>query len=248
MDKKAEAVRWAGLALEAEPFRESGYRRLMEAHVAAGNRGEALRVYERCRRLLAEELGAYPSPETDAIYRSLLEAPPGRATAETPDAASPPGTAPPPASRRDRRALVAAALVLLVAVVATGAAVGIVATRGDGPQAASAVQRPRVALVVPLSPPGGDDPSDQYQHAVARARTQDGIRTQTLHIDLSKPGLSKRTRKSTGNFDLVLLAGQFVGSRFAREFKRHPDTRFVILDPDPNNGSLYNAVSNSRNA
>ena len=30
----------------------------MEAHVAAGNRAEALRVYERCRRLLAEELGA----------------------------------------------------------------------------------------------------------------------------------------------------------------------------------------------
>jgi sugar lactone lactonase YvrE len=30
-------------------------------------------VYERCRQLLAEELGAYPSPETEAIYRHLLE-------------------------------------------------------------------------------------------------------------------------------------------------------------------------------
>ena len=29
-----------------------------------------------CRRLLAEELGAYPSPETESIYRDLLEAPP----------------------------------------------------------------------------------------------------------------------------------------------------------------------------
>ena len=57
------------------PFRETGYRRLMEAHVVAGNRAEALRVYEQCRQLLAEELGAYPSPETDSIYRALLEAP-----------------------------------------------------------------------------------------------------------------------------------------------------------------------------
>src|SRR5206468_9904802 len=45
----------------------------MEAHVAAGNRAEALRVYERCRGLLADELGAYPSPETEAIYRGLLK-------------------------------------------------------------------------------------------------------------------------------------------------------------------------------
>jgi YVTN family beta-propeller protein len=47
----------------------------MDAHVGAGNRAEALRVYEQCRQLLAEELGAYPSPETDSAYRALLEAP-----------------------------------------------------------------------------------------------------------------------------------------------------------------------------
>jgi DNA-binding SARP family transcriptional activator/streptogramin lyase len=69
----AEAVRWAEQTIALAPFRETGYRRLMEAHAAAGNRAEALRVYERCRRLLAEELGAYPSPETESIYRSLLE-------------------------------------------------------------------------------------------------------------------------------------------------------------------------------
>ena len=47
----------------------------MEAHVAAGNRAEALRVYERAASSLAEELGAYPSPETESIYRALLAAP-----------------------------------------------------------------------------------------------------------------------------------------------------------------------------
>jgi len=70
-----EAAAWAEELIALSPFREAGYRRLMEAHVLAGNRAEALRVYEQCRKLLAEELGAYPSPETDSIYRSLLEAP-----------------------------------------------------------------------------------------------------------------------------------------------------------------------------
>src|SRR5262245_1540180 len=92
-----EAAKWAEELIALSPFREAGYRRLMEAHVAAGNRAEALRVYEQCRQLLAEELGSYPSPETDAIYRGLLEAPPvsGRTTV----AAEPtvePGTAEPP--------------------------------------------------------------------------------------------------------------------------------------------------------
>jgi YVTN family beta-propeller protein len=71
-----DAAQWAEHAIALEPFRESGYRRLMEAHVAAGDRAEALCVYDRCRRLLAQELGAYPSPETESIYRALLDAPP----------------------------------------------------------------------------------------------------------------------------------------------------------------------------
>ena len=110
-----EAAKWAEQAIALEPFRETGYRRLMEAHAAAGNRAEALRVYERCRRLLAEELGAYPSPETESIYRGLLEAPlptperllypdaprPGRGTPRKSQARRPPqrpALAPPPAS------------------------------------------------------------------------------------------------------------------------------------------------------
>jgi YVTN family beta-propeller protein len=69
-----EAAKWAEELIALSPFREAGYRRLMDAHVAAGNRAEALRVYEQCRQLLADELGAYPSPETESIYRALLEA------------------------------------------------------------------------------------------------------------------------------------------------------------------------------
>jgi YVTN family beta-propeller protein len=74
LGEASEAAKWAEELIALEPFRETGYRRLMEAHAAAGNRAEALRVYERCRRLLSEELGAYPSPETESVYRELLGA------------------------------------------------------------------------------------------------------------------------------------------------------------------------------
>jgi DNA-binding SARP family transcriptional activator len=55
-----------------EPFRETGYQLLMRAYAAAGNRAEALRVYESCRKLIAKELGADPSPETRAVHQKLL--------------------------------------------------------------------------------------------------------------------------------------------------------------------------------
>jgi len=44
----------------------------MRAHAAAGNRAEALRAYDRCRTLLAEELGVSPSPALDQLYEAVL--------------------------------------------------------------------------------------------------------------------------------------------------------------------------------
>jgi DNA-binding SARP family transcriptional activator len=67
----ALAVRAAEQAVTLEPFRESGYRRLMRLHDGAGNRAEALRVYRRCRGLLARELGTAPSPETEALMERI---------------------------------------------------------------------------------------------------------------------------------------------------------------------------------
>jgi DNA-binding SARP family transcriptional activator len=60
--------------VELEPFRETSYQRLMRAHATAGNRAEALRVYARCRRLLADELGVDPSPPTEAVFLEILRA------------------------------------------------------------------------------------------------------------------------------------------------------------------------------
>jgi tetratricopeptide (TPR) repeat protein len=67
-----------------EPFRESAHLRLMRAHMAAGDRAEALRAYNRCRRLLAEELGVDPSSELRAAYLDLLDAEPAAAAGGQP--------------------------------------------------------------------------------------------------------------------------------------------------------------------
>jgi DNA-binding SARP family transcriptional activator len=66
------AVKHAKEAVALEPYRERSYQLLMRAHAAVGNRAEALRVYERCRGLLSEELGVPPSPQTEAVYLDIL--------------------------------------------------------------------------------------------------------------------------------------------------------------------------------
>jgi DNA-binding SARP family transcriptional activator/streptogramin lyase len=109
------AVRAAEELVAVEPFRERGYRLLMEAQVSAGNGAEALRTYERCRTLLAEELGAYPSAETEAVYRELLQAP-------TKPGSHEPSAPPAPAARKRHRGLLAAAGTALLAATVAAAA------------------------------------------------------------------------------------------------------------------------------
>jgi DNA-binding SARP family transcriptional activator len=56
----------AGLAaVTAEPLRESAHDALIKAHLAAGNRYEAIRQYEQCRRMLRDELGLEPTLRLD---------------------------------------------------------------------------------------------------------------------------------------------------------------------------------------
>lgn len=62
---------WAvevGLAAVAgEPLRESAHRELIKVFLAEGNSAEAIRQYERCERLLLDELGVAPSDEMRAL-------------------------------------------------------------------------------------------------------------------------------------------------------------------------------------
>lgn len=69
----AAAERDARRLVELAPYRESGYRLLMEALAHRGNTAEALFVYEKLRVLLREELGTSPSAPTQALHRRLLQ-------------------------------------------------------------------------------------------------------------------------------------------------------------------------------
>jgi DNA-binding SARP family transcriptional activator len=66
------AVATAQQLVDAEPQREQAYVLLMRAHLALGGRVDALRTYERLRRMLAEDFGLSPSPAAEELLRSAL--------------------------------------------------------------------------------------------------------------------------------------------------------------------------------
>ncbi len=68
------AKRAAHALIEHMPYRESGYRYLIETLRLEGNDAEALTLYERLRTLLRTELGTTPSAATRELHRRLLGA------------------------------------------------------------------------------------------------------------------------------------------------------------------------------
>ena len=58
--------------LARDPVRETAYQALMRYQATVGDSAGALLSYERCRGLLAEELGADPSPLTQQIHQQIL--------------------------------------------------------------------------------------------------------------------------------------------------------------------------------
>ncbi|MBV7339570.1 tetratricopeptide repeat protein [Chloroflexi bacterium TSY] len=76
----ADAIRWedwtsgvdyAHRLLTLEPWRESTHRQLMILHNRAGRREAAVEQFERCKKILAEELAVEPSAETVAFFERL---------------------------------------------------------------------------------------------------------------------------------------------------------------------------------
>ncbi|WP_239679387.1 ATP-binding protein [Natronosporangium hydrolyticum] len=102
-----EALRYADEAVARAPLRESAHRCRMAAHVTAGNRAEALRAYDRLRRMLAEELGVDPAPESQAFYLELLAAPAEVTTAPRQQLRAKPGATAPFAGRRHELSVLA---------------------------------------------------------------------------------------------------------------------------------------------
>jgi DNA-binding SARP family transcriptional activator len=58
--------------LAHDACRESAWRLAMECYYRAGEQSQALRAFERCRIVLARELGVDPVPETVALHERIL--------------------------------------------------------------------------------------------------------------------------------------------------------------------------------
>ncbi len=69
-----DAVKWAGAILQENRTDEAAHRQLMRAYAAEGRRSEAVRQYQRCERILREELSVAPAPETATLLQSILNA------------------------------------------------------------------------------------------------------------------------------------------------------------------------------
>lgn len=57
---------------ERDSYREDAHRALMRSYLAIGRRGDAIQQYQRCKALLADDLGLPPMPETQAAYEAIL--------------------------------------------------------------------------------------------------------------------------------------------------------------------------------
>lgn len=68
------AVRWLRLLLTADPYRESAACTLMQTLADSGDRAALTQVYQDLRLRLREGLNTTPAPETEALYKKLLEA------------------------------------------------------------------------------------------------------------------------------------------------------------------------------
>ena len=83
-----QAIAHARHWLSLDPMHEPAHRLLMELYAKSGQHAAALRQYKECERILNQELGVTPQPETTALYqnirlhRELEEAPPTKVRPE----------------------------------------------------------------------------------------------------------------------------------------------------------------------
>lgn len=67
------AIEAARTLLDEDAIDEPTHRRLIRALAASGDRAGAIRAFERCRTVLADELGVDPDVETTALYLDALQ-------------------------------------------------------------------------------------------------------------------------------------------------------------------------------
>ena len=71
--KWQEAIAFCHRWISLDSLHEPAHRRLMQLYAWSGQRSAALRQYRACVRILDEELGVPPLPETTALYQAIVE-------------------------------------------------------------------------------------------------------------------------------------------------------------------------------
>jgi DNA-binding SARP family transcriptional activator len=67
------AEKWATAVLKENHCDELAHRQLIQVYAAQGRRSEALQQYQRCERILLEELAVQPLPETVHVVQMILK-------------------------------------------------------------------------------------------------------------------------------------------------------------------------------
>ncbi len=73
MKSYEDAEKWASAVLKENHCDELAYRQLIRVYAAQGRRGEALQQYQRCERILHDELATQPLHETVYIVQMMLK-------------------------------------------------------------------------------------------------------------------------------------------------------------------------------
>lgn len=69
----SSALKYAGEILQKNQFREDAHRLILKIHAAQGKRSSVVEHFEQLEKLLKQELGVRPAPETRKIYQELIK-------------------------------------------------------------------------------------------------------------------------------------------------------------------------------
>lgn len=67
-----DVIGWANALLAENACEEAAHRLLILAHARQGRRNEAMKQYQCCERILCDELGVAPMPETVRLFQDIL--------------------------------------------------------------------------------------------------------------------------------------------------------------------------------
>lgn len=75
IDKRnfGQAIYWCEKIIECDPTWEEAYRLLMYCYFRKNNRPQAIKWYQKCTKILKEELGVTPLEPTRNMYKSIIE-------------------------------------------------------------------------------------------------------------------------------------------------------------------------------